>query len=76
MIPEFLSRTKIGAYQKEHWCMVGDFNEIRNNGEKSGGPRWNEASFKPFNDMLEICNMVELQSSGDKLTWGGQRDEH
>lgn len=49
------------------------FNEIRNNSEKIGGPRRSEMSFHPFNDMLEIGEMVELQSSGDSFTWRGNR---
>ena len=65
--------SRIGVFRKEPWGMIGDFNEIRNNAEKIGGPRRSDMSFKPFNDMLEIGEMVDLQSTGDSFTWGGNR---
>lgn len=37
------------------------------------GPRRSEESFVPFNNMLELCELVELQSFGDSFTWGGIR---
>ncbi|KAG2304115.1 hypothetical protein Bca52824_032766 [Brassica carinata] len=32
-----------------------------------------EASFRPFDDMLNACNMEELSSKGNMFTWSGKR---
>lgn len=62
--------------KKESWCVMGDFNEIRNNEEKIGGRTRSEVSFQPFNDMLDIGEMVELSSTGNSFTWRGIRGTH
>ncbi|KAG7585838.1 Ribonuclease H domain [Arabidopsis thaliana x Arabidopsis arenosa] len=71
---ERISRVAVG--RKDRWIMLGDFNSILNNGEKNGGPRRCDSYFKPFSDLLDVCDMVELPSQGNKFTWAGRRGDH
>lgn len=71
---ERLSRFGVG--RRDKWCMVGDFNAYLHNGEKNGGPRRYGSFLKPFSEMLDSCDMVELSSSGNKFTWAGRRGDH
>lgn len=65
--------TWIGINIKDPWCMMRDFNEIRHNGEKIGGPHISGVSFEPLNNIVQISDMLELPSSGNEFTRGGMR---
>lgn len=67
--------TRIGINRKIPWCVMGDFNAIRHNGEKLEGPRRSEAHFQPFNDMIQASELAELHSFGNEFTWGGRRGD-
>ncbi|KAG2329605.1 hypothetical protein Bca4012_020847 [Brassica carinata] len=55
---------EIGEHRSGGWFLVGDFNEIMNNGEKLGGAIRQESTFFPF----------QVPSSGNTLSWGGVRE--
>ncbi|WZZ70042.1 hypothetical protein YC2023_081412 [Brassica napus] len=58
------------------WILAGDFNEIIDNSEKSGGPERAEGSFGAFRNMLSNCNLFDLKHTGISLSWRGRRRTH
>ena len=54
------------------WLIMGDFNEITNNGEKKGGRKRFDASFLPFKNMLTCCGMIDFPFVGNSLSWAGR----
>lgn len=49
------------------WCLGGDFNEIRNVGERIGCSR-RDRGIKDFNDFIDRCEVTEIQMLGRKFT--------
>ena len=64
----------IGEQRTGGWFLVGDFNEIMNNGEKLGGPVRQESSFFPFRSMVKECRIKEVPSSGNVMSCAGVRE--
>lgn len=58
------------------WILAGDFNEIIDNSEKSGGPERAEGSFGAFRNMLTNCDLFDLKHTGVSLSWRGRRRSH
>ena len=58
------------------WFLTGDFNEIIDNSEKSGGPERPESSFGPFRSFLSASDLFDIQHTGNFLSWRGQRGTH
>lgn len=65
-----------GFYGHRARVVMGDFNDIKSNDEKQGGPRRAEASFRPFRSMLSICGLQEVKTFGERFTWAGNRHQH
>lgn len=59
-----LSSSRNGA-----WYLTGDFNEIVNNMEKSGGKDRAESTFCAFRSFLSQCDLFDLQHTGNFLSW-------
>ncbi|XP_024171787.1 uncharacterized protein LOC112177760 [Rosa chinensis] len=51
------------------WVVIGDFNEILNNGEKIDGPVRAERQMRGFRDALGYCDLLDLGFQGCQSTW-------
>ncbi|XP_024195622.1 uncharacterized protein LOC112198734 [Rosa chinensis] len=51
------------------WVVIGDFNEILNNGEKIDGPPKAERHMRGFREVLGYCELLDLGFQGSRETW-------
>ena len=58
------------------WLITGDFNEILDNTEKSGGPVRIEGSFSTFRSFCSIADLFDLNHSENFLSWRGKIHNH
>lgn len=49
--------------------MIGDFNCIRNDGERIGGQPRSRIMMEEFNKCIDMCSAVELKTFGCNITW-------
>ncbi|XP_024012343.1 uncharacterized protein LOC112086786 [Eutrema salsugineum] len=64
---------RIGISRSGPWFIIGDFNEIIGNHEKSGGKKRSEATFLPFRAMIQNCGFVDFPYQGNPFSWVGRR---
>ena len=58
------------------WFLTGDFNEIVNNSEKTGGKIRPESPFTHFHSFLSTCDLFDVRHTGNYLSWRGTRHTH
>jgi len=53
------------------WCMLGDFNSVRSEGERKGVNRvsGNKREMQGFNNFIDELEMVDIPCIGRKFTW-------
>ncbi|CAH2079493.1 unnamed protein product [Thlaspi arvense] len=71
-----MSDSNVGFYQDKPCLMLGDFNDIISSDKKKGGPPRSESSFSLFRNMLYVCGLHDLKTTGGKYTWAGIRHSH
>ncbi|KAI9118723.1 hypothetical protein K1719_010168 [Acacia pycnantha] len=55
------------------WLIAGDFNEIKTPLEQKGGGRVNETRCRGFNDWIQDCGFIDVDSKGPFYTWRGPK---
>lgn len=55
------------------WCVVGDFNEILDMKEKSGGTICRRSGIDAFKTCLDSCSLRDLPYTGDIFSWCNRR---
>ncbi|XP_031402735.1 uncharacterized protein LOC116212324 [Punica granatum] len=53
------------------WVVLGDFNTILDASEKKGGAPFNPIPAAHFQEALDNCGLMDLESSGPRFTWHG-----
>lgn len=51
------------------WCVIGDFNDIVDVGEKKGGSRHPRFLMDGFQKAIDDCDFVNLGFVGEAYTW-------
>ncbi|XP_054817775.1 uncharacterized protein LOC129317480 [Prosopis cineraria] len=54
----------------DSWLIVGDFNAYLSYKDKCPGSGHNQRAMKQFRDYINSSNLLELNFTGDKFTWG------
>uniref|UniRef100_A0A803Q0X9 Reverse transcriptase domain-containing protein n=1 Tax=Cannabis sativa TaxID=3483 RepID=A0A803Q0X9_CANSA len=55
------------------WLVIGDFNEILSNSDKSSGALRNESQMEAFRSVVDRCRLHESPFEGDPFTWSKSR---
>lgn len=55
------------------WLVIGDFNEITNQGEKFGGRPIKQNRARLYVHTMDTCNLLDMGYNGQKYTWSNMR---
>ena len=56
------------------WMVVGDMNEVRSQGEKSGGRAFRPSQCRDLNSFMDAACLVDLGFDGNPFTWTNARE--
>lgn len=60
------------------WCLIGDMNNVLSQDDKKGGRPYPSWLIQGFRDVLNDCNMIDMDLCGYQFTWerGIGTDDH
>ncbi|CAL5362434.1 unnamed protein product [Camellia sinensis] len=66
--------TAVATNMKKPWLVAGDFNDYANQGERrSYSANQNSRRTQKFIDRINSCNLIDLGSTGPRMTWTNNR---
>ncbi|KAK1367210.1 hypothetical protein POM88_042771 [Heracleum sosnowskyi] len=60
---------KLSGDSDKPWCIIGDMNNIPSQSEKKGGRRYPNWLVQGFRDVVEECELSDLDMQGYPFTW-------
>ncbi|KAI9082356.1 hypothetical protein K1719_035779 [Acacia pycnantha] len=66
---------KLATEISEPWLVAGDFNDIKTPLEQKGGGHVNETRCHRFNDWIEDCKLLDIETQFPFFTWKGPKWE-
>ena len=67
---------ELNAVMDSPWCLIGDFNELENCNEKSGGLAPALSRFSRLNNFLSEIDAASVQVNGCQFTWKRRSQNH
>eukprot|EP00253_Pinus_taeda_P015539 PITA_15539 len=72
-LPRILSGAVSKLISEDVWIIGGDFNLIRDLGEKRGGIQRQDPSMDDFNDLITNLRLVDTPTTNGVFTWNNRR---
>src|SRR4051812_1504642 len=64
----------LDTHNNDPWCIVGDFNNVLRGRDRIGGRMVTEAEYYDLQNMMDKCNLAEMDNVGDYFTWHNKHE--
>lgn len=59
----------LSSYNTLPWCLIGDMNNVLSQDDKQGGRPYPQQLIQGFRDVIEDCNLTDMDLIGYPFTW-------